>query len=108
MKNRKAFTLVELLIVISIIALLCAMLIPTIDAARKRADLKAVPIQFNVGDTLYIPDMGITGRVNQVWRVFGYEPSVDMWVKGTNGLLTLMEKVNMKLLKKVPEPLENP
>ena len=48
MRRKKAFTLIELLVVIAIIALLMAILVPTLSRVRKQA--KAVGCQSNLPD----------------------------------------------------------
>jgi prepilin-type N-terminal cleavage/methylation domain-containing protein len=59
MKRQKAFTLIELLVVIAIIALLMAILLPTLQRARKQA--KAAACQANLRQwattlALYVDD----------------------------------------------------
>ena len=107
MKNKNAFTLIELLVVIAIIALLAALLLPALQAAKKKVQQKQQQEQVLhprpevfVGDLVYIEGLDITGKVNQVYS-YGV-PSVDIMVKGTNGMPTIIEKVNTALIKKVP------
>jgi len=59
MDTRRGFTLIELLVVIAIIALLMAILIPALDAARQKAmDIKCTSHlrQIGIGLMLYIDD----------------------------------------------------
>lgn len=109
MKNRNAFTLIELLICIAIVAILVAMFIPVIVTAGKRVNekklqeqIQASPLTIREGDTVYIDGMDITGRVNRVYR----DNTVLLLIKGTDGIPVMMkETINTALLRKIV-PLE--
>jgi prepilin-type processing-associated H-X9-DG protein len=88
MKRRTAFSLVELLIVIGIIALLIALLMPSL--TRARAHAKSVQCQSNlrqIGQNLliyanswkgwmYPPEMVFTNEPDQRWPVEVFKPAV--------------------------------
>ena len=105
MKKVKAFTLVEVMVVVAIIAILVAMIIPVI-AAKHRHDQNRALIQFQVGDNVYIDALSVTGVVNNI-NVFYDVPRATLLVKSTNGTPATIEGVDVRLLKKVPPTAED-
>ena len=55
MKSKKAFTLVELLIIIAIIGLLAAIALPSIDAALKKSKVEKVQTEPNWSGVREVP-----------------------------------------------------
>lgn len=101
--KRNAFTFVEFLICVAIVALLAAILLPALDRAHKKAEKERVeaitPLtRFQVGDLVYVDGLSVTGKVN-----YATEYLADIIMP--DGKMTL--NINVKNLKKVkPQPEE--
>ena len=91
--NRKAFTLVELLVVIAVIALLLAMLMPALNAARERARqvvCLANVRQLGLASQMYASSTGYMPIYSEMRRAYGYpnyyyhsDPLVGPSVRGS-------------------------
>ncbi len=103
-KCRAGFTLIELLVVIAIIAILTAILLPVLSAAKDRAkrtmclnNLKQIDVAFNLyagenQDTLpAMPDTTFGGVATNIWALF-YKPFVMKYV-GLTGAPSPQDKV---------------
>lgn len=114
MKKCNAFTLIELMIVIVLVALFAALLVPFLKKAKERVEQKQQQQQiervhrgqpaegFKLGDLVFIDGMDVTGRVNNILAPpFGGNTTVDLLVKGTNGVPYTLERINTALLKPV-------
>jgi prepilin-type processing-associated H-X9-DG protein/prepilin-type N-terminal cleavage/methylation domain-containing protein len=98
----RAFTLLELLVVIAIIAILAAMLLPVLSAAKKRA-AQATCInnqkQLGLGMQMYVQDNGDTfpGIAS---RMFGYHP--EDWIYWRSDTNTYPSFEKSPILTSVP------
>lgn len=106
MKKVKAFTVIEALVVVAILAILAALCLPDILGVKHRKDIQASNLTLKVGDSVYIESLGVTGVVNRSRA--GVEWSyIDLIVKSTNGTVIMLKDVDAHIVKKVPPSLEN-
>lgn len=110
LENRKAFTLVELLVVVVIISMLMALLLPAVIGARARArQTQCMNREQELGKALlqyegakghlpgYVNDFGIspnTGNLSWVIMVFQYLGEGDMWKRWRSSSVLLADKVD--------------
>lgn len=118
MKTKNAYTLTELIFVIVIVSILMSILLTgirrTSDRVKKKQDTakqlgkRGFPAEgVRIGDAVYIDGLDVTGRVNRIWnQSIGIIETVDILVKGSNGVPYTLEKVNAFLLKKVDDSSE--
>ena len=106
---RKGFTLIELLVVVAIIAILAAMLLPSLSRARDRArmiqcasNLRQLGLAVNAYAGDWDGSFPMHTTANFTWgpKIYAYAPSKPMWVcpKDTRPLLSFAVGV--------PNPLE--
>ncbi len=80
LKNKKGFTLVELVVVIAILGILSAIAVPKLGASRQNAANTAHEANIKVltsAATMYIADKGVPSTENVVWDPAGGTKSSD-------------------------------
>ena len=90
LEQRFGFTLVELLVVVALIALLLAMLIPSLNKARQaaqRTQCQSILRQFYAADIIYLDEDKGPGFVsNFSTRAFNGARPAPLYFPSTNGL----------------------
>lgn len=96
-KTVRAFTLVELLVVITIIGILIALLLPAVQAARevaRRTQCSNNLHQIGLALDMYIDSQGINGRFPIAAEMYNYPSNTHNWISFAAAVSPYIEQNN--------------